>query len=163
MKIAEARMKFEVDTDARDFGFRRDRAATSDLRETAAMSRQARQDFGAEIDKARRDPFELDALTSEAQMRQLQIDAARLQNENYGKPRAVAPVETMEYDPITNQPISRKITGAPGALAGAAPGATMVYPKPPKQAVEMLLSDPQNLGPAFEQKYGPGSAGVYLR
>jgi hypothetical protein len=161
LRMDAERLAHAKDADARDFGFRRDRAATSDLAQTRAEARQARLDFSAEIEKARTDPFREQILAEQARELQLRNDALA-----DPKPKPVQPMETITYDPRFGDEPVRRITGPVGSLGSfleSSPASTVNYPTPPPEAVEYLMRDPKSLVAAFEEKYGPGSAARYLR
>lgn len=117
LRIEAERFAAAKESDARDFAFRRDRAASSDLRATAADARQARQDFSAEIDKARADPFREQILAEQARELQLRNDA--LANP---QPKPFVPTRTRSFvDDEGAQIVERMPLGA--IAEPATPGA----------------------------------------
>lgn len=104
---AEAAAQRQLDNDMRKTAYVDQR-----LDRTVDLSRQARQDFSTEMDKARLDPLKENLL--QEQTRQLQ-----LQNDNMGQAR-----ETLVYDPLdpTGAP-KRTITGPLGTFDKLAPAA----------------------------------------
>lgn len=103
---AEASAQRQLDNDMKKTAYVDQR-----LDRTMDLARQTRQDFSAEIEKARRDPLIEARLAEEAR-------ALKLQNDAFGQPKPMQATERLEYDPAdpTGEP-KRILTGPLGFSA----------------------------------------------
>ena len=111
VRMDAQRLNYDKERDARDFAFRRDQAANIGLDRMSDRGRQAIADFSTEIDKAKTDPFREKILLEQG--RELELRNNALANP---QPRPTQPMETVEFDPESGMPTSRRITGPAGGL-----------------------------------------------
>jgi len=104
----EAAQKTALERDARDFAFQKDQVAYAKDKDLYAQARQARQDFSAEVDKARLDPYLLG-------QEQAKTELLRKQADTYGQPTQTITVEGEDRRTVTQ--------GTPAAVARLTPPA----------------------------------------
>jgi len=125
LRMEAAHFAHAKDMSERDFAFRRDQAADANLARLRAEARQARQDFSAEIDKARTDPLHEQILAEQARELQLRNDALA-----DPKPKPIVPTRTRTYvdddgaQIVERVPLGEFTQPGTGASDGAIPTTT---------------------------------------
>jgi hypothetical protein len=107
------------------------------LKASLYYDQQSRQDEQASVARALAAPMQAE-----------QLRALKLQNDAYGQPKLVQPMETLEYDPMdpTGAP-KRRITGPLGSL-GTITGAAAPAGGKPASVIDSFLKPPATATPA---------------